>query len=81
MPKKVKVGRVVSDKMMQSVVVEVAEFKPHPKYHKIMATTKNFVVNDPKNECGIGDEVKIIESRPLSKTKCWSVAEIISKAT
>lgn len=81
MPKKIKVGRVVSDKMANSIVVEVAEYRPHPKYHKIIATTKNYVVNDVKNECGIGDEVKIIESRPISKTKRWSVAEIISKAT
>lgn len=81
MPKKEKVGRVVSDKMDKSVVVAVAEFSPHPKYKKIMAQTKNYVAHDVKGESEIGDEVRIIEARPMSKTKRWNVAEVVRKAT
>lgn len=80
MPKKEKFGRVVSNKMDQTAVVEVAEFRPHPIYKKIIAQTKNYMVNDPKNICNEGDEVRIIESRPVSKSKRWSVAEVVQKA-
>ena len=81
MPKKEKLGRVVSNKMDKTVVVEVAEFRPHPKYKKIIAQTKNYMVNDVNNICNEGDEIRIIESRPVSKAKCWSVAEVVKKAT
>lgn len=81
MPKKEKFGRVVSNKMDKSVVVEVAEFSPHPKYKKIIAQTKNYVANDPNNAASKGDEVRIIEARPMSKTKRWNVAEVVQKAT
>lgn len=81
MPKKEKSGRVVSNKMDKTVVVEVAEYRPHPKYRKITAITKNYMVNDLTNECGVGDVVRIVETRPLSKSKRWNVAEIVEKAT
>ena len=81
MPKKEKVGQVVSNKMNKTVVVEVAEYNPHPKYKKIIATTKNYLAADAKEICGEGDQVKIIENRPVSKLKRWSVAEVIQKAT
>jgi len=80
-PKKEKIGQVVSNKMKNTVVVEVAEYSPHPKYKKIIATTKNYLAEDAKEICGEGDQVKIIESRPVSKLKRWSVAEVIEKAT
>lgn len=81
MPKKEKFGRVVSDKMNNTVVVEVAEFTPHRKYKKIIATTKNYMVNDPKSLCGEGDEVRIVETKPISKTKKWALVEVVKKAT
>lgn len=80
-PKKEKVGRVVSSKMDKTVVVEVPDYKPHPKYKKIMMKTKNYVANDFSGNCGEGDQVLIVESRPVSKTKRWSVAKIVEKAT
>jgi small subunit ribosomal protein S17 len=80
-PKKEKVGQVISNKMNKTVVVEVSEYSPHPKYKKIIATTKNYLAEDAKEVCGEGDQVKIIENRPLSKSKRWSVAEVVEKAT
>ncbi len=80
MPKKEKTGIVVSDKMNQTVVVAVHEYKPHPKYKKIQQSTKNYLANNIKGEAAQGDTVRIIESRPVSKNKCWSVAEVIEKA-
>jgi small subunit ribosomal protein S17 len=80
-PKKEKIGRVVSNKMDKTAVVEVAEFRPHPKYKKIIAETKNYMVNDLNNVCTEGDEVRIVESKPTSKTKRWSVAEVVQKST
>lgn len=81
MPKKEKLGRVVSNKMNGTAVVEVSEYNPHPIYKKIIATTKNYMVNDPTNLCNENDEVRIIESKPISKTKRWTVVEIVRKAT
>ena len=80
MPKKVKQGVVVSDKMDKTIVVKVASYNPHPKYKKIIETNKNYKAHDENNECGIGDKVRIVETRKLSKTKNWRVAEIIEKA-
>ena len=80
MPKKEKIGRVTSDKMDKTVVVEVSEFSPHPKYKKIIQSTKNYMVNDAKSISKKGDEVKIVESRPMSKTKKWTVAEVVKQA-
>lgn len=81
MPKKEKVGQVVSNKMNKTVVVEVSEYSPHPIYKKIIATTKNYMAEDAKGICGEGDQVRIIENRPVSKLKRWSVAEVVEKAT
>jgi len=81
MPKKEKVGRIVSDKMDKSVVVEVADYNPHPIYKKIITSTKNYSAHAPKGDCKVGDTVKIIESKPVSKNKRWVVSEIVEKAT
>lgn len=81
MPKKLKTGKVVSDKMDKTVVVAVAEYNKHPKYGKIIATTKNYKASDIQGLSNKGDEVRIIESRPVSKDKRWSVVEVVKKAT
>jgi small subunit ribosomal protein S17 len=74
-----KVGRVVSNKMEKSVVVAVDYLKPHPLYRKIIRKTNTFHAHDEQNACGIGDIVRIGETRPLSKTKRWEVVEIIKR--
>ena len=71
---------VVSDKMDKTIVVEIRTRVKHPLYGKIMNRTKKFKVHDEKNECGIGDTVRIMETRPLSKDKRWRLVEIIEKA-
>ncbi len=81
MPKKEKTGQVVSTKAEKTVVVAVAEHTPHPKYKKIITTTKKYKAHNEELECAVGDEVRLIENRPLSKTKLWKVAEITKKAT
>ncbi|MDD3237070.1 MAG: 30S ribosomal protein S17 [Candidatus Gastranaerophilales bacterium] len=80
MPKKEKQGVVVSDKMDKTAVVKVAEFNPHPKYKKIIETTRNYKAHDPENTCGEGDVVRIVESKPMSGDKRWQVVEVIQKA-
>lgn len=80
MPKKEKFGKVVNT-LDKTAVVEVAEYRPHPMYKKIIAKTKNYIANDIDNMCQKGDSVRIIESRPVSKRKRWSVAEVTEKAT
>ena len=80
MPKKVKQGTVVSDKMQNAIVVEVAEKKAHKKYKKTMTFTKNFKVRDINNECHVGDVVTIVESRPLSGSIRWNLDKIVSVA-
>ena len=80
MPKKVKQGVVVSDKMEKTIVVKVASYNPHPKYKKIIETNKNYKAHDEANECGIGDTVRIIESRPISGGKRWTLESIVEKA-
>ena len=74
--RKVRVGKVVSDKMDKTVVVAVERKVPHALYNKPMVSTKRFKAHDENNECQIGDTVKIVETRPLSKDKCWRVVEI-----
>ena len=74
---KERVGDVVSDKMDKTVVVAIENRSPHPKYGKIVVRTKKYKVHDEENQCKIGDRVRIKETRPLSKTKRWTVAEII----
>ena len=71
-------GVVVSDKMDKTVVVAIENRSPHPKYRKIVVKTKKFKVHDQENECQEGDRVRIRETRPLSKTKRWVVAEILT---
>jgi small subunit ribosomal protein S17 len=77
---KERVGLVVSDKMEKTVVVAVESRSPHPKYKKILARTKRYKVHDEENKCKVGDRVRIQETRPLSRTKCWAVIEILGNA-
>ena len=80
MPKKEKQGVVISNKMDKTIVVKVASYDPHPKYKKIIEQNKNYVAADFNNECNEGDKVLIQENKPISKTKRWSVVEIVEKA-
>ncbi len=79
MPRKEFIGTVVSDKMDKTVVVLVETLRQHPKYKKYVRYRKKFYAHDEKNECKVGDVVRIIESRPLSKLKRWRVVEIIQR--
>lgn len=74
------IGQVVSDRMDKTVVVAVTRRIPHPRYKKIVNKTTKFKAHDEKNECKVGDVVKFIETRPLSKEKRWKVLEIVEKA-
>jgi small subunit ribosomal protein S17 len=74
-----RVGRVVSDKMDKTVIVEVAATRQHPLYKKVIRKVVSFKAHDEKNECRSGDFVRIVETRPLSKDKRWRVSEIITK--
>ena len=78
--RKVRVGKVVSNKMEKTVVVAIEDNVKHPVYGKIVKRTLKVHAHDEKNECGVGDRVEIMETRPLSKTKRWRVVEIIEKA-
>lgn len=78
--RKVRVGMVVSDKMNKTVVVAIEDNVKHPVYGKIIKHTIKVHAHDEKNECGVGDKVRIMETRPLSKTKRWRIVEIIEKA-
>jgi small subunit ribosomal protein S17 len=78
--RKERIGIVTSNKMEKSIVVSVETKIRHPKYGKFVKHTKRFMAHDEKGECGIGDTVKIMETRPLSKLKRWRMVEIIEKA-
>ena len=78
--RKERVGVVVSNKMEKSIVVSEVKKVKHPMYGKFVSKTKKYVVHDDKNDCNIGDTVKIMETRPLSKSKCWRMVEIIERA-
>ena len=78
--RKVRVGKVVSDKMDKSVVVSVELTERHPIYKKTFTLTKKFKAHDEKNEARIGETVSIMETRHLSKDKCWRVVEIMERA-
>lgn len=78
--RKTRVGKVVSDKMDKTIVVIVEDRVAHPLYKKIIKKTYRLKAHDEKNECGIGDRVKVMETRPLSKDKRWRLVEIIEKA-
>lgn len=77
--RKEKTGVVVSNKMQNSIVVNVERKVMHPKYGKFVKKNTNFMAHDEKNECNIGDIVLIAETRPLSKNKCWRLVQIIEK--
>ena len=78
--RKTRVGIIVSNKMDKTVVVAIEDNVKHPVYGKIVKRTLKVHAHDEKNECGVGDRVEIMETRPLSKTKRWRVVEIIEKA-
>jgi small subunit ribosomal protein S17 len=78
--RKIREGFVVSDKMDKTVVVEVEDRVKHPKYGKVIRRTKKYTAHDGGNACGIGDRVRLMETRPLSATKRWRVAEVLEKA-
>ncbi len=78
--RKTLVGKVVSDKMDKTIVVAIADRVPHPLYKKIVKRTYKLKAHDEKNECGIGDTVRVMETRPLSKDKRWRLVEIVEKA-
>ncbi|MEK6645294.1 MAG: 30S ribosomal protein S17 [Candidatus Firestonebacteria bacterium] len=77
--RKIRTGIVVSNKMDKTVVVNIERVMTHPLYKKILKKTKRFKVHDEKNECKIGDVVKIMETKPISKEKCWRVVAIVEK--
>jgi small subunit ribosomal protein S17 len=78
--KKVLTGQVVSDKMDKTIVVTVTRRKMHQLYKKYLTQTKKLKAHDEKNEAGIGDTVRVIESRPMSKEKRWRLVEVVEKA-
>ena len=78
---KERVGLVVSNKMDKTVVVAIENRSPHPKYGKIVVRTKRYKAHDEENQCKEGDRVRIQETRPLSRTKRWTVAEILSRTS
>ena len=78
--RKERIGVVVSNKMEKSIVVLVERKVKHPKYGKFVKKSTKFMAHDEKNECNIGDVVRIMETRPLSKNKCWRLVEIIERA-
>ena len=78
--RKTRVGVVVSDKMDKTIVVAVKDSVQHPLYKKIMKRTVKFIAHDEKNECGVGDRVEIMETRPISADKRWRLVQIIEKA-
>ncbi|MEO5914999.1 MAG: 30S ribosomal protein S17 [Luteolibacter sp.] len=76
--RKTRVGVVISNKMDKTLVVEHVARVPHPKFNKIVKRSKKYYVHDEENQGQIGDRVRIVETRPLSKLKCWTLAEVIS---
>ncbi|MFN3556130.1 MAG: 30S ribosomal protein S17 [Bacteroidales bacterium] len=78
--RKERVGVVKSNKMDKSIVIKVMRRVKHPKYGKFVKKSSNFMAHDENNECNIGDTVRIMETRPLSKNKCWRLVEILERA-
>ena len=78
--RKTRIGEVVSDKMDKTVVVAIKDSVKHPVYNKVIKNTYKLKAHDEKNECGVGDKVKVMETRPLSKDKRWRLVEVIEKA-
>ncbi len=78
--RKTKIGKVISDKMDKTIVVAIEESVKHPLYGKVVKKTYKLKAHDEENACGIGDKVKVMETRPLSKDKRWRLVEIVEKA-
>lgn len=78
--RKERIGIVTSDKMEKSIVVTVERRVMHPKYGKFVKRSSKFMAHDEKGECHVGDTVKIMETRPISKNKCWRVIEVMERA-
>ncbi len=78
--RKTRMGKVVSDKMDKTIVVAIADNVKHPLYKKVIKTTYKLKAHDENNECGIGDTVEVMETRPLSKDKRWRLVRIVEKA-
>lgn len=78
--RKVKIGKVISDKMDKTIVVAIEESVKHPLYGKVVKRTYKLKAHDEENACAIGDKVKVMETRPLSKDKRWRLVEIVEKA-
>ena len=78
--RKTRIGKVVSDKMDKTIVVAIEDSVKHPLYNKVIKRTYKLKAHDENNECGIGDRVKVMETRPLSKDKRWRLVEIVEKA-
>lgn len=78
--RKERIGVVVSNKMDKSILVSVETKVKHPAYGKFINKSRKFMAHDEKGECGIGDRVRIMETRPLSKSKCWRLVEVLEKA-
>lgn len=78
--RKVRVGTVVSDRMDKTIVVKVETRMPHPLYGKIVRRSRKYHAHDEENQCRVGDVVRIMETRPLSRTKRWRLVEIVEKA-
>ncbi|AXT62938.1 30S ribosomal protein S17 [Aquimarina sp. AD10] len=78
--RKERIGVVTSNKMQKSIVVSEVKKVKHPMYGKFVLKTKKYVAHDEKNDCNIGDTVKIMETRPMSRTKCWRLVEVIERA-
>jgi small subunit ribosomal protein S17 len=78
--RKERVGIVVSDKMDKTITVRVESARRHPSYEKVIRTSKMYHAHDERNEAGAGDTVRLVETRPMSKTKCWRLTEILEKA-
>tara|TARA_B100000073_G_C23490253_1_gene475310 strand:+ start:334 stop:591 length:258 start_codon:yes stop_codon:yes gene_type:complete len=78
--RKERIGIVTSNKMEKSIVVSEVKRVKHPMYGKFVLRTKKYVAHDEKNDCNIGDTVKIMETKPISKNKCWRIIDIIERA-
>jgi len=78
--RKERIGVVTSNKMQKSIVVSEVKKVKHPMYGKFVLKTKKYVAHDESNDCNIGDRVKIMETRPISRSKCWRLVEIIERA-
>ena len=78
--RKERTGVIVSNKMDKSIVVQITRNVKHPVYGKYMKKSTKFIAHDEKNECNIGDTVRIMETRPISKNKCWRLVEIVERA-